>query len=111
MIDELYEYANLPPSNGIAGPASPPPTTLAPLQQLFPWLPTLPPAPSPLSPPSPSLPPSTVPIAGDATEQSSDVVKDILDANHLMRAFLKTMSRDGKKVYHFSLAISSFFIV
>uniref|UniRef100_A0A183C6A1 Metalloendopeptidase n=1 Tax=Globodera pallida TaxID=36090 RepID=A0A183C6A1_GLOPA len=106
MLEELHEYANMP---GVQLPTSPqpltPPATPPPLNGLFPWLPTPPPAPPvppPPSPPFPSAPsphigaPSTATLLGDSP-QRAEVVKDMVDANQLMRAFLKTMSRDVNK--------------
>lgn len=107
MLDELYEYANMAPGSGPA-PTAGPPATPPSLNQLFPWLPTLPPPPpappppSPLLPPPPSPPPPSPPapsaLLGDSPSRPSETVRDILDANQLMRAFLRTMSRDANKV-------------
>lgn len=115
MLDELYEYANMPSGQqGIShAPLTPPavlptsPSTPS-LQQLFPWLPTLPTLPPPPQPPPP--PPlasfgqigneNEPPVLSDAP-QPVDVARDLLDANKLMRAFLKTMSKDANRVlYH-----------
>ena len=113
MLDEIYEYANMPSGQqGISHvPLTPPavlPTSPATpsLQQLFPWLPTLPTLPPPPQPPTP--PPSVnsfgqigsvnaPPVLSDSP-QPMDVASDLLDANKLMRAFLKTMSKDANRV-------------
>jgi hypothetical protein len=127
MIDEIYEYANMPNGNGQStssvAPLTPPailPTTPS-LQQLFPWLPTLPTLPPPPPPPPSPFQPFTIPTAppppmsiipmgnneefsinnlnDDAPRASpTEMAKDMLDANKLMRAFLRTMSRDSKRV-------------
>ncbi|KAL3077921.1 hypothetical protein niasHS_013450 [Heterodera schachtii] len=100
MLDELYEYANMP---GVQRPATPPqpltpPATPPPLNALFPWLHSLPTGAPPLlpSPAAPPPSPSAVALFGDSPQKTEEV-KDILDANKLMRAFLKTMSRDSNK--------------
>lgn len=108
MLDEIYEYANMP-SGGQSSqaPLTPPislPTTPS-LQQLFPWLPTLP----TIAPPFQSTTTAS-PFFGQIGDENSvqgmledarqpgDIAKDLLDANKLMRAFLRTMSKDANRV-------------
>lgn len=97
MLDELYEYAQMVPSSQIPRTTPAPPTlpTLPSLQQLFPWLPTLAtPVPPPTLPP-PTIAPSTTIEAGIAenliggNQPQSDTMQDFLDANELMRKFLR----------------------
>jgi hypothetical protein len=122
MLDEIYEYAQKVPDSG-GGPPAPrttpaPPTlpTLPSLQELFPWLPTLP----TLAPPptTPEITTTTLPEQGNSEngvisqnailgEQQQDVATDFLDANELMRKFLKVMSKDASRV----VKINSFHII
>ena len=108
MLDEIYEYANVPSgSQSSQAPLTPPislPTTSS-LQQLFPWLPTLP----TIAPPSQPITTAS-PFFGQIGDENSgqgmledarppaDVAKDLLDANKLMRAFLRTMSKDANRI-------------
>ena len=119
MLDELYEYANMPGQSSPA-PLTPPVSlpvsqTTPSLCQLFPWLPTLPPSLPTLLPfPSFPTPPTTTPsrllpipqtfsASGEKDTplipgNSAEVAKDFADANKLMRSFLKIMSKNAKKV-------------
>ena len=112
MLDEIYEYANMPSGQQVVShaPVTPPavlPTSPATpsLQQLFPWLPTLPTLPPPPQAPTPH-PVTSFSQIGSVNEppvlsdspQPMDVASDLLDANKLMRAFLKTMSKDANRV-------------
>ncbi|KAF7639357.1 Metalloendopeptidase [Meloidogyne graminicola] len=123
MIDELYEYANMPghstPAHLTPPDSLPISSTTPSLQQLFPWLPTFPTLPPPPPPPSfPTLfptiplPTTTIPSTPPPPSYSSasrerdpplipgnsiEVAKDFADANKLMRSFLKIMSKNAKK--------------